>query len=200
MRLSKITSIILHPVFMPISALYLSLKLIPNINFSIKPYLGFIYLIFFLSTIALPLMSTYFLIKKKLVSSLEMSHKKERFLPLLITFSWMGYGYYKLSDILLLAPILRSELLGAIIIIFIASVISCFWKISLHMLGIGGVVGVLFSLNLLFGGILQIVIVSILFAGVLGVARINEKAHNEAQVYTGFLIGFFIEFGSILFF
>jgi hypothetical protein len=68
------------------------------------------------------------------------------------------------------------------------------------MLGIGGVVGVLFSLNILFGGILQIIIISVLFAGVLGVARINEKAHNENQVYAGFLIGFFIEVSSILVF
>ena len=172
----------------------------PNINFSIKPYLSFIYLIFFLSTIVLPLMSTYFLIKKNLVSSLEMSNKKERFLPLLITCLWMSYGYYKLSGILILAPILRSELLGAIIIVFIASIISFFWKISLHMLGIGGVIGVLFSLNVLFGGILQIIIISVLFAGVLGVARINEKAHNETQVYAGFLIGFFIEVSSVLVF
>ena len=68
------------------------------------------------------------------------------------------------------------------------------------MLGIGGIVGVLFSLNILFGGLLQLIILSVLFAGVLGVARLNEKAHNHAQIYTGFLVGFLIEAASILFF
>ena len=68
------------------------------------------------------------------------------------------------------------------------------------MLGIGGIVGVLFSLNILFGGLLQLIILSVLFAGVLGVARLNEKAHNHAQINTGFLVGFLIEAASILFF
>ena len=68
------------------------------------------------------------------------------------------------------------------------------------MLGIGGVVGVLFSLNILFGGLPKIIIIFVLLAGVLGAARINENAHNHAQIYTGFLVGFFIEAAGILFF
>ena len=68
------------------------------------------------------------------------------------------------------------------------------------MLGIGGVVGILFSLNILFGGLLQLIILSVLLAGFLGVARINEKAHTHAQIYTGFLVGFLIEAAGILFY
>ena len=200
MRLSKIISIILHPIFMPIIAFSLSLKLIPNIGFAITNYLNFIYLILLFSTIILPLISILFLIKNKIASSLEMSNYKERSVPLFTTAIWMCYGYYKLKDIIIFAPILKAELICAIIIIFIASVISKYWKISLHMLGIGGAVGVLFSLNILFGGFLQIIILSVLFAGILGVARLEEKAHNHAQIYTGFLVGFLIETGGILFF
>ena len=94
---------------------------------------------------------------------------------------------------------LKSEFVGAIIILFIASIVSKFWKISLHMLGIGGVVGVLFSLNILFGGLFKFAILSILVAGILAMARLAEKAHSESQIYIGFLIGFLIEFGSVLF-
>ena len=200
MRLSKFISVILHPIFMPIIALYLSLKLIPSIGFAITNYLNFIYLILLLSTIILPLMSILFLIKNKLVSSLEMSDHKERSVPLFITAIWMSYGYYKIGGVLILSPILKAELLGAIIIILIASAISKYWKISLHMLAIGGVVGVLFSLNILFGNLLEIIILSVVFAGILGFARLNEKAHNHAQIYTGFLVGFLIEVGGILLF
>ena len=42
MRLSKFISIILHPIFMPIIALYLSLKLTPSIGFTITNSLNFI--------------------------------------------------------------------------------------------------------------------------------------------------------------
>lgn len=199
MRFSKFISIILHPIFMPTIAIYLSLKLIPNIGFAITNYLSFIYPILILSTIILPLMSVYFLKKKKIISSLEMRNHKERSLPIFITIMWMIYGYYKLAEIFVLSPILKSECIGAIIILLTASIISIFWKISLHMLGIGGLVGVLFGLNILFGGIYQIAILSVVISGFLASARITEKAHNEAQIYTGFLIGFLIEFGSVLF-
>ncbi len=200
MRLSKIISIILHPIFMPITALYLTLKLAPSIGFAITPYLTFVYLILLFSTIILPLMSVLFLMKKNLISSLEMDDYKERSLPLFIAAIWMVYGYYKLSGILAFAPILSAELLGAIIILFIASVISKYWKISLHMLAAGGVVGVLLSLNILFGNLLFIMVLSLVFAGLLGFARLNEGAHNHAQIYTGFLIGFFVQIGGIFFF
>jgi len=198
-RLSKAISIILHPVFMPIIALYLSINLVPNIRFSITNYIPFTYLVFVISTIIMPVITIMFLIKKKLVSSLEMSDYKERSAPLFITTLWMCYGYYKLVEILVLAPILKASLMSAIIITFIAFIISKYWKISLHMLGVGGVSGLLFSLNLLFGGLLPILVLSIFLSGILGVARINENAHNHTQIYTGFLLGFLIEsFGVLL--
>ena len=200
MRVFKITSLILHPIFMPIITLYLTLKLIPNIGAGIINYFNLIYLIILLCTIILPLICVFFLIKKKLVSSLEMRDYKERSLPLFITAIWMGYGYYKLSDILSLAPILKSELVAAISIVLIASFISRYWKISLHMLGSGGVVGTIFSLNILYGGLLYEIMLSIFFSAFLGVARINENAHNHTQVYMGFLVGFLIESVAILFF
>ena len=200
MRISKAISIILHPIFMPLSAFYLILKLVPNIVFAITNYLGFILIVLILSTIIMPLLSSIFFMKKKVIKSVEMISHEERVAPLLSTAVWMGYGYYKISDILSYAPILESEFISMIIIIVVGCIISKYWKISLHMLAIGGVVGVIFSLNVIFGGITKILIISFLLAGVLAVARINEKAHSHAQIYAGFIIGFIIETIGILFF
>lgn len=200
MVFAKIISIILHPVFMPIIAFYLSLKLTANTQFLNANYMNFIYLILFLSTIVMPLLSIFFLIKKGLVSSLEMNGYKERVLPLIVTTTWMCYGYYKLEGALAFTPLLKRELLCAIIIVFLAALISKFWKISLHMLGVGGCVGVLFSLNILFGGLVYETIASVFLAGVLGFARLRLKAHNNTQVYVGFLTGFSIECGGLLIF
>ncbi len=200
MRFSKIISVILHPIFMPIIAFSLSIKSLPGIGFSVINNLGFIYLVLLLSTIIMPLMSIFFLIQKNMVASLEMNNYKERFVPLIITAIWMCYGYYKVYEIIVFSTVLKIEFLCAIIIIFIAAFISKFWKISLHMLGAGGVVGVLFGINILYGGLLQAIIISLLLAGILGTARINEKAHNHKQVYAGFLIGFLVESAGVLFF
>lgn len=181
---------------MPSVSLFLSIKLIPEIGFDVKMPLNVVFLVLFFSTIIMPLISVLLLIKNKLVSTLEMTSYKERSLPLFIGCLWMCIGYYKIGAIL--PPILKAELICAIIITFFASVISKFWKISLHMLGVGGVVGVILGLNILFGGLLQELMLAVLCAGTLCWARINEKAHNYSQLFVGFLLGALIEFSGFL--
>jgi len=200
MRLSKLISIILHPIFMPILALYLSLRQVPSIGFAITNYQNYIYLVLIFSTVILPLISILFLIKSGKVSSLEMSNHKERSVPLFRTALWMGLGYYILENILVFSPIIKAELIGAISIILIASIISKYWKISLHLLGIGGLVGVLIALEIIYGNLQHLIIIFILLSGVLAMARIKEKAHNYPQVYVGFLGGLSVELLIILIF
>ena len=197
MQLSKFISIVLHPVFMPLLALHLTLGALHSIR-EISQYLNYIYGIVICCTIILPLMSIFFLITRGRVSSLEMSNHNERSLPLFITVIWMSLGFYMLNSVLFYATILKAELIGAILIILIAAIISKFWKISLHLLGIGGVVGVFIALQIIQGGVLYLLLLFILFSGILGVARIDQKAHNHAQVYVGFLLGVCIELATLL--
>ena len=198
MQLSKFISIILHPIFMPLLALYLTLKSTPSIAFAISQYLNYIYSVVICCTILLPLLTIFFLIQKGKVSSLEMSSHKERSLPLFRTVIWMSLGLYMLNSVLFYAPILKAEIIGAILIILFAAIISKFWKISLHLLGIGGVVGVFIGLQIIQGGVFYLLLIFILLSGVLGVVRIEQKAHNHTQVYVGFLLGAGIELVTLL--
>ena len=200
MRLSKIISVVLHPIFMPLIALKLTLFLVPSIGFAFNNYIGFVIRIVVISTIITPLISILFFIKTGRVKSLEMSSHKERFPPLIYSALFMFIGYQFINSALTFAPILKAEFLGAIVIISLAAFISKFWKISLHMLGVGGFTGALIGLNFLYGGLSQFVVMAILLSGVLGISRINEKAHNHAQIYIGFLLGAFIELSSVLIF
>ncbi|MAW21402.1 MAG: hypothetical protein CMD16_03290 [Flavobacteriales bacterium] len=200
MRLSKIISVALHPIFMPLITLQLTLFLIPEIQFIINPYLTFITVSVVISTIIFPLILILIFIKMGRVKSLEMDNYKERSSPLIYCSLSMFIGYQFVDAFLTFTPILKAEFLGAIIIISVASFISKFWKISLHMLAIGGLTGALIGLHFLYGGLSSFVIVAILLAGVLGISRINENAHNYSQIYTGFLIGVSIELATILLF
>ena len=197
MQLSKFISIALHPVFMPLLALCLTLEALPSIA-STSQDLHYIYGVVICCTIILPLLSIFFLIKKGRVSSLEMSNHKERSLPLFGTVIWMSLGFYMLNHTLIYTPLLKAELFGAILIILFAAIISKFWKISLHLLGIGGVVGVFIALQLMEGGVLHLLLIFILLSGILGVARIAQKAHNHTQVFVGFLLGMSVELIALL--
>jgi hypothetical protein len=70
--------------------------------------------------------------------------------------------------------ILVKLLLGAMLILFVAVIISSFWKISLHMLGIGGVFGAFLALQYLFSGKLFLIILLLFCSGLVAYARINE--------------------------
>ena len=198
MQLSKFISIVLHPIFMPLLALHVTLTTFPSITLAISQHLNYIYSVIICCTIILPLLSIFFLIKKGHVKSLEMSSHKERSLPLFLTVIWMLLGLFMLRNVLLYAPILKAEIIGAILIIIFAAIISKFWKISLHLLAIGGVVGVFIALQLIAGGVLYLLLIFILLSGILGFARIMQKAHNYTQVCVGFLLGISVELVSLL--
>ena len=73
----------------------------------------------------------------------EMKKNKERVVPIIITLICFFFCYLKLQNILIYSPILNTALKGVAIIVFSSGIISFFWKISLHMLGAGGLVSFL---------------------------------------------------------
>ena len=200
MAISRLISIILHPIFIPIISFYLSIKLVPNLDFTIANYQNYILLILVICTIMFPVLCMLFLIKFDVISSLEMTKNHERPFPLLLTGGFLILSLKLTEKLLVFTPVLKKELVGAIIIILLASIISKFWKISLHMLGIGGLIGVLVSLQYLYGGLSSMIIYFMLIAGITAMARIYLKAHNHSQIYVGFIVGFIIECVIILLF
>jgi len=66
------------------------------------------------------------------------------------------------------------------------------------MLGIGGVLGLIIALQLLYKNDMFLIIVFILISGILASARLNENAHNKPQIYIGLLIGVLTEMIIVL--
>jgi hypothetical protein len=48
------------------------------------------------------------------------------------------------------------------------------------------------------GGVLYLLLIFIFFSGILGVARMTQKAHNHTQIYVGFLLGVSVELITLL--
>lgn len=75
-------------------------------------------------------------------------------------------------------------------ILFILT-ISYFWKISAHLVGWGGLVGLVFSLSMRFNTDLMLfMILVVLLTGCVGFARLRLNAHSPLQIYAGFMVGF----------
>ena len=194
MKLSKVISFFFHPIFMPTYAIFLLFAFSPLfadfMSMSQKIQIVQLVIIF---TLLLPIFSVLTLKKFNIVTSIYMENREERRWPLLFTIIWY-YLLFRFLDSIHIQYIVIQLLFGAMLILLLAIIVSNFWKISLHMLGIGGVLGAFFAIQTLFGGNIFLIITLLFCAGLVGFARVNEGAHTLSQVYLGFLVGFCTEF------
>ena len=198
MSLEKIVSILFHPVFVPTITVFLIVKIYSNIII-LENQARIILIGTCVFSLILPLLSVFILLLTKKIDSLEMPKKEERFLPILFGSIWMILGFYFMKEIFSYAPIMKSIYLGAIYVMLIALLITKKWKISLHMLAIGGATGVFIILEFLFGQNLMLLLITILISGILGFSRLSLKAHSLNQIYAGFIVGNIIMGLSILY-
>lgn len=83
---------------------------------------------------------------------------------------------------------------GATLSIIIGMLITFNWKISVHMIGIGGVIGIVTVLSKTGPEVLLYLLsVLIIIAGLIGFGRLQLKAHSLNQIIAGFLLGFSCE-------
>ena len=198
MSLEKIVSILFHPVFVPTITVFLVVKIYSNIII-LENQAGIILIGTCIFSLILPVLSVFILLLTKKIDSLEMPKKEERFLPILFASIWMILGFYFMKEIFSYAPIMKSIYLGAIYVMLISLLITKKWKISLHMLAIGGATGVFIMLEFLFGQNLMLLLITILISGILGFSRLSLKAHSLNQIYAGFILGNIIMGLSILY-
>ena len=148
----------------------------------------------FLSTAVLPGLFIFLLTRTGAASDLELTKRKERALPYLIVISSVALCLYFLYRMMM--PFwLIAILMGICVALLIALCINFFWKISAHMIGIGGLLGGLMGvarIHLINPYLLFIAV--LLIAGLLGTSRIFLKRHTPLQVYAGFSLGFMCTF------
>ena len=204
MKFSKILSYLLHPILMPIIVLYIGINNVDYFYLIFHNYSNTLYLIILAFTMVLPLISAILFVKLGRVESLEMRKRKERRGPLFISILIMIIGFPIFYSIAKLSPHLSAIYISSIILLFFSFLITIRWKISLHMLGVGGATGTFIALNYIFGGIYYFIFLFFALSGLLAFSRLDQKAHNESQVYVGFVLGcvfqslFIVYYSSII--
>ncbi len=194
-RIAQFLSIVLHPVLMPTYAMLMIFQLNTYFAYTTLPQSKrelFIVIIF--NTLIMPVVISYLLITKGYIKSFEMQKREERIIPFVSNLILLMIAYYMMRQIPL-PNIFYLLLLGAAASVAIAIIINLKWKISIHMIGIGGIAGALYGMSAFLVIDLRIpILISILVAGLLGTARLSLGAHHPLQVYTGFFVGFFCEY------
>lgn len=198
----------MHPMFMPTYGMLLVFQtnFIRGFNqFSTQQDLSDAKTIIwtvFVGTAILPVLIAIVLRKLGVISSIQMPKREERLLPFILTaFCYFGVYYYLISYLVLpVNPILEYFMREAIFAILIAMSISFYYKVSVHMLGIGGIVGIIILISYLSKTVfLSELILTIFCAGLIGFSRLKLKAHTPLQVILGFSIGVFTEILGLFF-
>jgi membrane-associated phospholipid phosphatase len=196
-KASQLVSILLHPLLMPFIGVALILT---TTHLAMLPAEGkrTIFKIVVLSTILLPLSMLPLFYYNKIINKITMPQRRERLFPLATTILFYYAGYYILARVK--APaFIQYFLLGTVIVLAITLIIHFKWKISTHMVGIGGITGLLSTLGFLYKiDITYWLILCILAAGITGTSRLYLKAHHPSQIYSGFLLGYVSIFSVIV--
>lgn len=90
-------------------------------------------------------------------------------------------------------PVFSLYISSCTVIIFVAAFITIMWNISLHTIGVGGLVGLLCTLRhepMIGDMALVLFPAMIVLAGLVGSARLYLKAHTPLQIYAGYALGF----------
>jgi membrane-associated phospholipid phosphatase len=190
-RIANIISYIFHPLFIPM----LGLLIISNSSTYAADldhrFTSFIYFSVFVLTLLFPLVLIPFFYYGKLTSKIQLADQRERLMPFLITFVLYFIAYLLIRK-LPISHVYQRFLFAACLSVLLVILISYFWKISAHMVGWGGLVGLILSLSIRFETDLMLfLIIAILISGLVGFARLKLEVHNQLQVFSGFLVGLF---------
>jgi len=196
---AHIISIIFHPILMPVIGMFLIFKAGTHLSLLTLQAKQAILIVIFISTVILPLSIHPILYQFKIIKSYRMESTRERIIPILIT-AFFYYTAFLLLKKMGVPTMLCKYIISAAITVFVSAIITYFWKISIHMMGIGGLSGVITAISLKYGiDLLFLQILLISASALTASARLYLGDHNPSQVYTGYIFGFVIIFSFIIF-
>jgi len=193
-------SVLLHPLLIPTAGIIILLysgSYISSISVSAKKML---ILLFASGTLLIPAMMILLFYMRGLISDLHLVSFKERTTPLAITLIFYILTFFLFLKI----PVYRfmhGFMLGSALSVLFTLLINFKWKISIHMIGMGGLTSFILMISVLQNiNLFTFLVLTILASGLTGSSRLYLKAHTSGQVYSGYLLGFMVMGGCLLFY
>lgn len=192
MRVSAhILSYIFHPIFLPTFGLMVIFGLNGYIS-AATPHDKQFFLVswIFVNTAVIPFLFTAVLRWKKLVTSIQLDTREDRVIPFTFALFFYLTNYWLLRDIPM-PQIIYSIFLGSSVAVGIALLVNFYTKISIHMIGMGGITASIYGMSQLYDiNLLGYILFGIFASGLVGSARYILESHNLPQIYLGWGTGF----------
>ena len=208
---ARVVSLLFHPMLLTSYAILLMFVLPTYLSLYPYNYKKAVILIIFTATFISPLLIMLILLNIQKIKSLNLTDRKERFLPFVIGFVLYFSAYLISLNFPGGTPLYISDfVLCTTILLLILLVLTFKFKISVHMAGMGGFIGFFYVffvkmnisevLFMIYGFhilIIHFFVLLLIISGIIASARLLLKAHNPIQIISGFFTGLTIGFLSV---
>lgn len=193
--LARIFSVLFHPLLLATYMFSLFAFLFPIAFDPIKEEgtWRFVFLLFCV-TFVLPVLMVSLLKTLGITSSFTMYNRQERVIPftmITVFYTAVTYVFYNRAEVSIHDNFLKFlVIINALVLV--CSLVTIFYKVSVHSIGIWGLIGILLPLNqvsetsVLFYPLL----VTIIIAGVVMSSRLKLNVHTLGEVMVGGIVGF----------
>ncbi len=191
-QFAKFISSVMHPMVVPIFALLFVFYGPLPWSLMSPGYKSAVVLFASFGVTIIPLIFMGILMLLKLVSDVEMPSQRERILPIFISILSSGMTYYIMvseTGLIVSEPV-SALILSELSMLILAFIITPFWKISLHAMGLGALlVFVIFTCMLSEMPFHIPACIIFILSGVVAWARLYLNAHSQMQLFAGYTLG-----------
>lgn len=193
---ARFFSVIFHPIFLPLYVVYFLAFVHPSYfsGFSWADKKQVLFIIA-LNAVFFPLFSILLLKALGFIDSIFLKTRKDRIIPYIacgIFFFWT-YTVFRQQD--RYPSIIAAFMLGVFLASSAALIANIYFKISMHAIGMGGLIGIfliiLFSNTMLMTWPLSL---ALLIAGIVCTSRLIVSDHQPREIYLGLAVGLVCQF------
>lgn len=158
-------------------------------------------LMLFLMTFVFPAINIYFFKTLGFIRSFQMETRRERVLPFVfitliycaVTYMISRMGVYRTDNFLQFFFIIDA-------LVIVSTLITCFYRASIHALAWSGIVGIFLPLNKMAetDGVFYATLALIVLAGLTMSARLKLDAHDPREILVGSLLGLATGFAGMV--
>ncbi|MBD3639298.1 MAG: phosphatase PAP2 family protein [Crocinitomicaceae bacterium] len=205
-------SFVFHPLLMPMLGLFILFEspTLPNSLITLDALYYFpdqaktvLYIVLGILTFLAPGLSLLIMYWNKMITSLNLKERKERFYPFILVMFYyaLAYGYLKLRlPEYLQHPALMGFIFGIVLVFIVSFFLNFYIKLSMHAAGIFGLCGMLLAYDQSqIESNLPFLLYLICIGGIVAGSRIYLGAHTLKETLAGMAVGFFVLFLTVKF-
>ncbi len=194
-------SVVFHPLFIPFYLVAFLIFYHPSFFSGFSDYTKLkLLMATALNTIFFPVFAILIMKGLGFIKSVFLRTQQDRIGPYLssmIFYFWMARVFYKFQPEV--NPVLTAFMTGVFLTTSVALIANIYYKISMHAIGCGGLLGIL--IIIMSGNTMLMtwpLSLGFLITGIVCTSRLLISDHTQKEIYMGLLVGFLCQFAAAL--